>query len=377
MQIIEKRLEELKVYENNPRNNDKAVNAVAESILQFGFKVPLVIDTNDVIVCGHTRLKASKKLGLDTVPCIVADDLTEEQIKAFRLADNKTAELAEWDVSKLEEELKALAEMDFDMSAFDFDVSEFEEPKEVVEDDVPEVSECEPVAQLGDIWKLGEHRLMCGDSTDVLNINILMQGRKADLVFTDPPYGIDVVGGNGKVGADNLAKNGVYKPVKGDETTETAEKAFDVVKTVSERQMLWGGNYFTEFLPYSDGWVIWDKRGEMNSNNFADGEMCWCSFHTPVRIYKQVWSGMIREGEREKRVHPTQKPIKVLADILRDFSKEGDVILDCFGGSGSTLIACEQINRKCYMVEYEPYYCDVIIKRWETLTGKKAELVKN
>lgn len=190
MQIIEKKLEELKVYENNPRNNDKAVNAVAESILQFGFKVPIIIDKDDVIVCGHTRLKASKKLGLDTVPCIIADDLTDEQIKAFRLADNKTAELAEWDFAKLETELKELAEMDFDMSAFEFDVSDFEEPKEVVEDDVPDVSECEPVAQLGDIWKLGEHRLMCGDSTDVLNLKILMEGKKADLVFTDPPYGV-------------------------------------------------------------------------------------------------------------------------------------------------------------------------------------------
>ena len=228
-------------------------------------------------------------------------------------------------------------------------------------------------AKLGDIWQLGRHRLMCGDSTDKATVELLMNGNKADMVFTDPPYGISVVGDNGKVGADNLAKNGVYMPVKGDETTETTERFFEVCKELGfDKYIIWGGNYFVGFLPYSDGWVIWDKRGDMASNNFADGEMAWCSFHTPVRIYKQVWSGMIREGEHEKRVHPTQKPVRLLAEILTDFTDNNDIILDCFGGSGSTLIACEQIDRQCYMIEYEAHYCDVIIKRWETLTGDKA-----
>lgn len=201
---------------------------------------------------------------------------------------------------------------------------------------------------------------------------------KVDMVFTDPPYGISVVGKNGKVGADNLAKNGVYMPVRGDETTETTRHFYNTCVAVGiNKYILFGGNYFTNFLPFSDSWIIWDKRGEMNSNNFADGKMAWCSFHTPVRIYKQVWSGMIKEGEQGKRVHPTQKPVRMIGDILKDFSKENDVIFDGFGGSGSTLIACEQTNRTCYMMEYEPHYCDVIIKRWETLTGKKAELVKD
>ena len=163
--------------------------------------------------------------------------------------------------------------------------------------------------------------------------------------------------------------------VKGDETTETAKKSFEILKGISNKQIIWGGNYFIDFLPFSVSWLIWDKRGEMNSNNFADGEMAWCSFNTPVRIYKQIWNGMIREGEHEKRVHPTQKPVRMLGDILKDFTNESEIVLDVFGGSGSTLIACEQLNRSCYMMEYEPHYVDVIIKRWETLTGEKAVLL--
>ena len=197
-----------------------------------------------------------------------------------------------------------------------------------------------------------------------------------DLVFTDPPYGISAVNSKGKVGADNLAKNRIYSPVIGDDTTDTAEKSYEIYKELTDKLIIWGGNYFTRFLDYSDSWIIWDKRGDMNSNNFADGEMAYCSFHTPLRIYKQVWSGMIREGEREDRVHPTQKPIRMLGEILQDFSNEGERILDVFGGSGSTLIACEKTNRRCYMMELDPHYCDVIIKRWETLTGKKAELIE-
>jgi DNA modification methylase len=270
-----------------------------------------------------------------------------------------------------------LAELDLSDFEFDFGIDTDEEEPEIVEDEAPEVDEeNEPITKLGDIWQLGRHRLMCGDSTDKETVELLMNGNKADMVFTDPPYGISVVGDNGKVGADNLAKNGVYMPVKGDETTETTEIFFEVCKELGfDKYIIWGGNYFVGFLPYSDGWVIWDKRGDMASNNFADGEMAWCSFHTPVRIYKQVWSGMIREGEHGKRVHPTQKPVRLLAEILTDFTNNNDIILDCFGGSGSTLIACEQIDRQCYMIEYEAHYCDVIIKRWETLTGEKAVLI--
>lgn len=196
------------------------------------------------------------------------------------------------------------------------------------------------------------------------------------MVFTDPPYGIDIVGDNGKVGAENLAKNKVYSKVIADDTTETAEKSYKIIRDICKKLIIWGGNYFTNFLDFSDGWIIWDKRIDMNSNNFADGEMAWCSFHTPVRIYHQLWNGMIREGEHEERVHPTQKPTKMLGEVLRDFSEECENILDLFGGSGSTLIACEQLNRNCFMMELDPHYIDVIIDRWEQFTGQKAKLIE-
>ena len=374
MDVIEKKLKDIKPYEKNPRKNDSAVDAVASSISQFGFKNPIVVDGNNVIICGHTRYKAAKKLGLDSVPCVVASDLTEEQIKAYRLADNKVSELAEWDIDLLGEELDGI--FDIDMSDFGFDLSEDEEEEtEVIEDEVPE--EVEPVAKQGDIWQLGRHRLMCGDSTSIDDVEKLMNGNKADMVMTDPPYGIDVVGDNGEVGANfGVAKKGNYSKVIADDTTDTAKASYEILKELCDKLIIWGGNYFLDFLPSSDGWLIWDKRVDSGiRNTFADGEMAYCSFHTPVRIYHQLWNGMIREGEKEKRVHPTQKPIKMLSKILEDFTKQDNVILDVFGGSGSTLIACEQLDRTCYMMELDPHYVDVIIARWEKFTGQKAVLL--
>ena len=193
--IIMMPLDSIKPYENNPRNNDGAVEMVAQSIKDFGFKNPIIVDKDNIIIAGHTRLKAAYKLGLKTAPVIIAEDLDEDKVKAFRLVDNRTAEVAAWNFEKLEEELKAI-EMPLDAFDFDFEAMGFEaveEPKEVIEDDIPEINEdIKPTAKLGDIWQLGEHRLMCGDSTDALNINILMQGKKADMVFTDPPYGMNL-----------------------------------------------------------------------------------------------------------------------------------------------------------------------------------------
>ena len=362
-------IDSIKPYEKNAKlHPQEQVEQIANSIREFGFRQPLVIDKDGVLVIGHGRLLAAKKLGLDSVPCVRADDLTEDQIKALRLVDNKTNE-SEWDFDILPEELESI--VDIDMSQFGFDIN-LDDEQEIVEDEVPEVPE-EPRTKLGDIYQLGQHRLICGDSTDPAVIDRLMDGVKADMVMTDAPYGINVVNDSGKVGADNLAKNGVYAPVIGDDTTETAQQAYDILSQICDKLILWGGNYFLDFLPSSDGWLIWDKRGESGiRNNFADGEMAWCSFHTPVRIYHQLWNGMIREGEHEKRVHPTQKPVRMLGEVLKDFTSESDIVVDVFGGSGSTLIACEQLNRKCYMCELDPKYCDVIVDRWEKFTGEKA-----
>ena len=374
MNIESRLLADIVPYAKNAKKHDnRQINNVAESIKQYGFVQPIVIDRDGVIVIGHCRALAAKKLGMKEVPCVCVDDLTPDQVNALRIVDNKSNE-SEWDFDILPDEL---AEIDLSNFSFDFGIEDEEEETEIVEDESPEVDdENEPITKLGDIWQLGRHRLMCGDSTDKATVELLMDGKKADMVFTDPPYGISVVGNNGKVGADNLAKNGVYMPVKGDETTDTARLNFEIVKELSENQIIFGGNYFTDFLPPKACWCIWDKE---NTGNFADVEMAWTSFDKGAKLYRWLWNGLCRKGERavegKSRVHPTQKPVGLIAEILKDFTKEDDIILDCFGGSGSTLIACEQIDRTCYMIEYEAHYVDVIIKRWEKFTGEKAVLI--
>ena len=212
---------------------------------------------------------------------------------------------------------------------------------------------------------------------------------KAELCLTDPPYGVNIVKG-ATVGGDKPfgttrgeAKNAIlkareYAPIIGDDTTDSAKANYEIMREFTDVQILFGGNYFTDFLPPSRCWLVWDK-GVAKDSFFAQVELAWCSKDGNAKLYKHLWSGLCREGSRdiegEKRVHPTQKPVGMLASIIKDFTKENDTVLDCFGGSGSTLIACEYTNRKCRMMELDPHYCDVIISRWETLTGGKAELI--
>lgn len=363
MNIINKRLEELREYGNNPRNNDEAVKAVAASIREFGFKVPIVIDADNVIIAGHTRKKAAEKIGLTEVPCIVADDLTPEQVKAFRLADNKVSEFATWDFAKLETELAELSEMelDFDMSDFGFDL-EADEQKEIVEDETPEVDEeNEPITKLGDIWQLGRHRLMCGSSTDKDSVLKLTENNPIYLIYTDPPYGMNAVSKSGV-----LSKN--YKTdIMGDDDNSVAISAFMLASEMYQNtnQIWWGENYYTECLPSSECWIVWDKNN--GASDQTDCELAWANFRSVVRQFTMA-------SEKKNRVHPTQKPVKLFAEIVKKFDKNNNfkTVLDLFGGSGSTLIACEQMNRTCFTMELDPKYCDVIIKRWETLTGQKA-----
>lgn len=326
MNVIDRKIDELKPYENNPRKNDGAVSKVAASIREFGFKVPIVIDRNDVIVCGHTRYKAAVDLGLQSVPCIVADDLTDEQIKAFRLADNKVSEFSVWDFDKLIDELTDIS--DLDMSEFGFDVSEFseDEPTEAVEDDFDGAAEERVV--VGDLYQLGDHFLICGDSLDLNVLDRLLDGKRANLVLTDPPYGIDVVNnenkvGFGTVGQNKLAECNHYSPIIGDDSTDTARDNYNLIVSYSDNQIIFGGNYFTDFLPPSRCWVVWDKE---NTGNFADAELAWTSFNRGVRLYRWLWNGLCRKGDRDsegvKRVHPTQKPVGMLAAVLNDFSEK-------------------------------------------------------
>lgn len=398
MQIVYLSPKDLKPYENNTRkHNPDDIDGIKKSILAVGFRDPIGIwGKENLIVEGHGRQLAAIELGIERVPCIRLDDMTDEQRKEYAIRHNRTAELSSWDFGKLGEELADLELQGVDMSDLNFDLDELangdDSNYDIIEDDVPETPE-EPKAKRGDIYQLGRHRLMCGDSTDAIDVMALMDGETAELLLTDPPYGISVVsvdkkvggdkpfGSKGKVGYGQKGKNKIldcneYAPIIGDDTTDTASANYVIALTCTENQIIFGGNYFTDFLPPSRCWIVWDKQ---NTGNFADAELAWTSFDKGVRLYHFLWNGLCREGSREvegkTRVHPTQKPVGMLADILKDFSKENDSVLDCFGGSGSTLIACEQTGRKCFMMELDPHYVDVIIQRWENLTGEKAVLL--
>ena len=391
MKIIEKSVEELTPYENNPRKNDGAVDAVAASIREFGFKVPIIIDKDNVIVAGHTRLKAARKLGLETVPCIIADDLSPKQIQAFRLADNKTAELADWDFDMLSVELSDLD--DIDMSEFGFDMSEFEEPAEAAEDDYDYDSPVESRVKQNDVWVLGAHRLMCGDSTDPAVIDRLMDGVKADCVFTDPPYNLETEGGkNGPIGK-SLAKQGESIAFIADfEPTEFLNVLPSIFNGNMNAYVFCNKDLLPEYLTwaknneYSFNVLIWKKPSAIpiNAAHYPDIEYLlffrknaiWNPSIEDVNYSRCLeYSRVTKTKENGK--HPTIKPVELIANELKISSNKDSVVVDLFGGSGSTLIACEQLNRKCYMCELDPHYCDVIINRWEQFTGRKAVLLND
>jgi len=377
--LLTKKINEISSAKYNPRKiTDEAMGRLTKSLAEFGNIQPITwnVRTGNV-VGGHQRLKVYKAMGKTEVD-VWAVDLDEQKEKAANIALNKLS--GEFDMPMLKDILEEIDTGDLDMEITGFGMDEIalmmeDAHPEVTEDEVPEAP-VDAITKPGDLWILGEHRVLCGDSTSEADVSRLMSGEKVDMVFTDPPYGISIVGNNGKVGGDNKAKNGVYNKVIADDTTNTAKQFYQTCQSLGfKNYIIWGGNYFIDFLPFSSSWIIWDKRGNMNSNNFADGEMAWCSFETRVRIYKQIWNGMIREGEKDKRVHPTQKPIKMLSEIIMDHLN-GNLLFDGFLGSGSILIASEQLGRKCYGIEISPNYCDVIVKRWENLTGKKATLAK-
>lgn len=387
MQIIEKKIDEIIPYINNPRNNDAAVETVAASIKEFGFKQPIVIDKDGVIVAGHTRHKAAKRLGLATVPCIMADDLTEQQIKAYRLADNKVAELATWDMETLEIELEQITELDMiDFGFESFGDDDTEQKRDIEEDEIPDVPD-EPTAKLGDIYQLGRHRLICGDSTDAKVIEALMDGKKADFILSDPPYGMKldtdfstIKGSEKSLGKKNSVEGNKYKKVIGDnedfkpELITTFFNNFGYCKEI----FLFGADYFAELLPdKNDGsWLVWDKRKENQADAIgSEFELIWSRTKHKRRMLRHDWFGFLSSqngADARNRVHPTQKPITLLADILEQWGKDAQNVVDLYGGSGSTLMACQQLDKTCFICELDPHYIDVIIARWENSTGEKA-----
>lgn len=417
LKIKNYKVAELIPYVNNPRHNADAVDAVASSIAEFGFNVPCVIDKNKILVTGHTRLLAAKKLGLDSVPCIMADHLTDAQIKAFRLADNRVAELATWDTELLDQELAELAEIDFNMSAFGF-----EEP----EADPDAVDECEPeeeaaeeeeaTTQRGQIWRLGRHFLMCGDSTDMDDVDWLMAGELADMLLTDPPYNVGYEGGtdehmtilNDKMDDDKfynfllsafknamaVMKDGApfYIWYAAGESRSFFNAQKDSGLKLSE-VLQWVKNVFT--LGHYDyhlatesclyGWkegaphYFVSERNHINviQDDLNIDKMTREQLQETCRMLLDVINtNALRENKPARNdQHPTMKPVKLFAKQIVNSSRKGDKILDLFAGSGTTIMACEQLDRTAYAMELDPIYCDRIIKRWEAQTGKHAELM--
>jgi site-specific DNA-methyltransferase (adenine-specific) len=387
MQIVEKKITELKAYEKNPRKNEKAVAPVAESIKEFGFKVPIIIDSDGVIVAGHTRVCAAKELGMKSVPCIVADDLTPQQIKAFRVADNSSAQIASWDLELLKDELM---DLDFDMSIFGLekeikDIERIFAP-EIIEDDVPEVDEKNIITKLGDIWQLGRHRLMCGDSTILTDVEKLTDGVLVDMLLTDPPYNVNYEGGtkdNLKIKNDNMENDAFYsflfdafsaaflsmKPGAvfyiwhADSEGLNFRKAANDSGLPVKQCLIWNKNalvmgrqdYQWKHEPCLYGW----KEGAAHK---------WNSDRKQTTVID--WNRPSKSAE-----HPTMKPVGLFDYLIMNNTNKGDIVLDLFAGSGTALIACEQDGRISYSMEFDPKYCDVIIKRWEALTGKKAGLL--
>ena len=371
-------IDDLDLDPRNARKHDaKNLKAIADSLEQFGQRKPIVV-WGKTVVAGNGTMAAARTLGWTEIQIVrVPDDWSSDQVKAYALADNRSAELAVWDEQVLASQLLDLQEAEFDIELLGFELP-VDELTEVVEDEIPE--QVEPKSNLGDVWKLGRHRLMCGSSTTVDDVSKLLAKSVIDLVFTDPPYGIDVVGGSksfGSVGGSNTVKANSYSPIIGDSTTNTAQEFYLTCQSLQlSNYVIWGGNYFTDFLPAQKCWFVWDKKGRKWDDNFSDFEMAWTSFDKPAKIFTYVWMGMVQSGEREKRVHPTQKPAGLVVDCFNYLDSKLKTVYDGFGGSGSTLIACEQTDRTCFMMELDPKYVDVIIARWEKLTGQTAELIE-
>lgn len=386
MNITNKAIADLIPYAANAKKHDeKQIKNVAESIKQFGFVQPVVVDRAGVIVIGHCRVLAAKKLGMKEVPCVCVDDLTPEQVNALRLVDNKSAEDgASWDFDLLADELPGL-----DLSAFDFDWGLPEDQTEdIIEDEAPEVDEdAEPIAKLGDIWQLGKHRLVCGDSTDKATVELLMDGKKADMVFTDPPYGVSYTGGlqfkNGTVEKNNR------EMIKNDDV-DIYEDVFRILSEFSNGACyVWfagtkAATLYNAAEKYGEihALIIWVKNGgygALNANYKQKHEPClyWKPKNAKLNFCGATTETTVWEVNKDgvNEYHPTQKPIALPAKAISNHDAE--TVLDLFGGSGSTLIACEQLDRTCYMMELDPKYCDVIIKRWEKFTGEKAVLLND
>lgn len=426
MQVLMKRLDQIRPYENNPRKNESAIHAVARSIEEFGVRQPIVVDESGTIVVGHTRYFAAKKLGLEQFPVHFAKDLSPDKIRAYRVADNKLAEMAEWDFELLANELRELELAEIDIKLLGFSDDELAQLKGesitdglVDPDSVPEPSD-EPVTRTGDLWILGDHRLLCGDSSSQVDVDRLLDGKAVQLINTDPPYNVRVEPrSNNAIAAGNSSYTTSHHqsldlkrdPQKARRTTQKLRAkdrplANDFVSDAEFERLLrawfgnlaralepgrsfyiWGGyancgNYppaLREAGLYFSQAVIWVKGHPVLTRKDMMGAHEWCfygwregaahRFFGPANS-TDVWN--VKKVNPAQMIHLTEKPVELAVRAIQYSSRKGDRVLDLFGGSGSTLIAAEQTARRALLMEVDPAYCDVIVNRFEQFTGTKA-----
>jgi DNA modification methylase len=383
LQIQYKSPSELVEYARNPRQNEAVVDKMCSAIREFGFRIPIVAKSDGSVVDGHLRLKAAKKLGLEKVPVIFADDLSEAQVKAFRLLANQSANWASWDENLLQLEFEDLRNMDFDLELTGFELDQIHKDFLKVdesrhEESVPEISEnTDPITKPGDLWILGNHKVFCGDSTDPSSYKGLLAGEIANLTITDPPYNVNYDQDGEKILNDNLGGgfNDFLSKICSNILANTSGAIY-IFMAISEI-----GNLKREFEKAGGHWstfIIWAK------NHFALSRSDYQRQYEPILYGWRKGSTRHWCGDRDQsdlwteqivgsnKLHPTMKPVALLERMILNSSKPHDIVLDPFGGSGSTLIACENLNRQARLIELDPKYVDVIVKRWENHTGLEA-----
>jgi len=371
-------------YANNARtHSDEQIAQIASSIKEFGFINPVIIDADGGIIAGHGRVMAARKLGIDKVPVVLAEHLSATQKRAYILADNRMALSAGWDDELLAIELSELSDIDFDLSLTGFDDDEIaallddgENAGLTDDDEVPEIPE-DPTTKLGDVWIMGNHRLMCGDSTSIDAVEKLMDGQKADMVFTDPPYGVEYQ-------SNMRVKSKKFDVLENDDTEldiapiiHMASDGWVFIWTTWKVIDKWLEK--TSSLGRPSNIIVWSKGGggigDLKKTFSTDYEMALVFNRGAELCGKRigsVWS--LGKDSAVEYKHPTQKPVALAEEAIDKTSSRGDIVLDLFGGSGSALIACEKTVRNCRMMELDPKYCDVIVKRWQDYTGKQATL---
>lgn len=383
-------------YEKNAKIHDeKQIKNLVTSLKRFGWQQDCVVTSDNVLVIGHGRRMAAMRIGCEIPVHVIdkkAEDLTDEDIRELRIADNQTNAETGFDFELLAQDLDGL---DFDGFDFDFQLPDVPgAPVEMTEDDYEANIPEEPKSKPGQIYKLGQHRLMCGDSTNITEIDKLINGERINMIYTDPPYGmnLDTDYSSMKNHLDFAQEKGFIGGKKYDAGRVDDFKP-EMINTVfaipAEEVFLWGADYYSELLPNrNDGsWIVWDKRANKNDDIDEDYksdkmygscfELCWSKVKHKRDIVRIKWAGVfgVEQEPEKRRFHPTQKPVGLSGWFIERYSDEGQTILDLFGGSGGTMIGCEQLGRRCFMMELDPKYVDVIIDRWETFTGEKAVLI--